>query len=116
MLIERTIVKDLLNKKGNVSFEQLRQKLNDRAAASEEKEKRGSWSRFTTIVVLFIILEIFIIGCNEVKVNDVCETDEDCKNLDCPQYQNQIPRGYGICEYNKCVCGCGDPENGVLCE
>lgn len=45
-----------------------------------------------------------------------CQTDNDCKNLTCLENQNQIPKDYSICESNKCVCGCGDPENGIYCK
>ena len=49
-------------------------------------------------------------------VNISCTTDADCGYLDCQNIEDEFPKQYGICEYNKCICGCGDPENGIFCQ
>ncbi|MBI2549340.1 hypothetical protein HYW21_08375 [Candidatus Woesearchaeota archaeon] len=71
------------------------------------------------LLVLGVLLMVMS-GCSTVESNTIkndisCQSDEDCKTVDCSEYQNQLPRFYGICESNTCICGCGNPENGTYC-
>ena len=86
------------------------------------KNKKVLWIYLGILVIIF-----FISGCSEqyeqnktkiTNVDDSCETDLDCKDLYCENKEGPLLVGpiEGICEYNKCVCGCGDPENESYCD
>ncbi len=54
----------------------------------------------------------------EFELKEVkCIYDSDCdEKIDCSGQEITLPPIYPICEYNKCECGCGDPENNLYCE
>ena len=78
-------------------------------------------------IIVFIFLIVILSGCsntNNINIEEKeisCTVDEDCmqyrKELNCPirDPRKELIHFEPICEYNKCICGCGDPENGKLC-
>lgn len=76
------------------------------------------WVLIIIIISGFLFIQRFE-SVGSVGEGRVCEIDEDCSYLDCTEEQERIGDSISIrpiCEYNKCVCGCGDPENGALCD